>query len=98
MEDMKMNKINIVMNELDVKELFLSVAHDYYPDLIRVEHAEDEGIDILIFIQEHDSYIDKIYGRDIKGKYYFARHEWISKELPQIDWYDEFFCKGEVLR
>lgn len=92
-----MNRIKIVMDELDVRELLLSVTHDYCKDNTRIEKVNNEGMEIIIVIAENDSYIDKIYGREIKGKYYFARHEFISKELPQIDWYDEFFCNGTVI-
>jgi hypothetical protein len=92
-----MEKIKIVMNDLDVREICLSVTHEYSPGCTKIETIKDEfGEDIIITV-DRETYTDKIYGRKIMGKYYFARHEFINKEKPDINYYDEFFCNGEVI-
>jgi hypothetical protein len=85
-----MDKIKIVMDELDIRELLLTVTHNYCPSIVRIEKINNDGIELIVVIAENDFYIDKIYGREINGKYYFARHEFINK-IIDIDWYDEFF-------
>lgn len=90
-----MEKIKFVIDKLDVEEICLSIIGDYSRDCVKVEtkQLETGGMDIVI-IQDRDSYVDKIYGREIQGAYYFARHEFIDKEYPYIDYYEEFFSCG----
>ena len=92
-----MEKIHIVMDKLDVRELCLDVTHEYSKDKTKVEVIENDLTKDIIVTVERDTYIDKIYGREIQGNYYFARHEFIRKGLPDIDYYDEFFSNGIVL-
>ena len=95
-----MEKIKFVIDELDVEEICLSIIGDYCKDEVRVETSEEDSyfksVDIVI-IKECDTFIDKIYGRRIKNKFYFARHEFIDKQPPQIDYYDEFFSDGTIM-
>jgi TFIIF-interacting CTD phosphatase-like protein len=93
MEGKTMNKIKIIMNDLDIRELCLMVTGEYTKDLPIIER---ENSDIIVTI-DRELYTDKIYGREIQGKYYFARHKIITKGKPDIDYYDEFFCTGKVL-
>lgn len=89
-----MENIKIVMDKLDIEELCLSVTGEYTKGLPVVEKHNS---DIIITIKR-EFYIDKIYGREIRGKYYFARHEFILKEKPYIDYYEEFFSNGTELK
>ncbi len=88
-----MNKIKIVLNSLDIKEVCLSVTGQYLPNKTTVETSSN---DIIITV-ENDSYQDKIYGKEIQSKFYFARHELIFKEVPLINYYEEFFSCGTEL-
>ena len=90
-----MNNIKVIMNQLDVRELLLSVTGCYSKDKVKIKHNETTN-DVIV-TADYNSFIDKIYGRKIQDKYYFARHEFISKENPDIDYYDEFFSNGNVL-
>lgn len=93
-----MEKIKLFMDEYNIKEVCLQITNDYYPDITKVETTKDDfGMDIVITV-EHENYIDKIYGREIHDKYYYARHEWINKQKPDINYYDEFFCNGVELQ
>lgn len=89
-----MENIKIIMDELDIEELCLSTTGEYTKGLPMVERTNND----IIVIIERESYIDKIYGREIQDKYYFARHEFISKEKPYIDYYEEFFSNGTELK
>jgi len=90
-----LEKIKFIIDELDIREIMLSITHDYSAD--RTTVIKDDKTHDIVITAEYDSFIDKVYGREIHGKYYFARHEYISKEKPDIDYYDEFFCTGTVL-
>jgi hypothetical protein len=92
-----MEKIKIVMDELDVRELCLSVTHEYNPNYTKIKTIKNELCEDITVTVDRETYTDKIYGRKIMDKYYFARHEFINKERPDIDYYDEFFCNGEVI-
>jgi hypothetical protein len=85
------------MDELDVRELCLQVTHDYSKDCTTVEYLGEGGNDIVVTV-ERETFTDKIYGRKTMDKFYFARHEFIKKGLPDIDYYDEFFCNGTELK
>jgi hypothetical protein len=82
------NTINIMLDELDVRELCLSVMGEYSKDKAIVDRLENNDIVVTV---EREAYIDKIFGIEIQGKYYFARHQVILIEIPEIDYYHEFF-------
>ena len=92
-----MQKINIVSNTLDVKEIVLQVTGTYIPS--EISHTIDCKTKNITITIDTSFYTEKIYGREIKGKYYFARVEHISKNIhDEIQWYDEFFCNGSELK
>lgn len=90
-----MEIIKVILNDAPnyLREICLEVTGEFYPSNTIVSKVEN---DIIVTV-ENDEYIDKIYGREIQGKLYFARHEFISKKLPDINYYDEFFCTGVVV-
>jgi hypothetical protein len=88
------NTINIMLDELDIRELCLSVMGDYSKDKAIVDRLENNDIVVTV---EREAYTDKIFGREIQGKYYFARHQMILTEIPEIDYYEEFFSTGQEL-
>ena len=88
----EMDKIHIIMDVLDLEELCLDVTGEYTKGLPVVQR---QGSDIIVTI-DRESYTDRIYGREIAGKFYFARHQFIPKEVD-IDYYEEFFSTGKEL-
>lgn len=90
-----MEKIKLIMDELDIREVCLSVTHDYCSDNTKYT-IDEETKDIVITIN-NETFIDKIYGREIQGKYYYARHQIIDLN-PSIDYYEEFFSTGRVIQ
>jgi len=87
--------IKVILNNTPnyLREICLEVTGEFYPSNTNVSKVENN----IIVTVENDDYIDRIYGREIQGKLYFARHEFISKNLPDIDYYEEFFCNGVVM-
>ena len=81
------------LKEESIRGLLLSFTGDYYPSKIQIIMKD---VDIAT-IQETDIFKDVFYGRKIQGKFYFARHEYLNKEKPYIDYYNEFFSIGEEL-
>jgi len=90
-----MEMIKIIMdNDPDyLREICLEVTGEFSPSRTSVSKIDN---DIVITV-DRESYIDKIYGREIQDKLYFARHEFISKVPPEIDYYEEFFSNGSIL-
>ena len=90
-----METIKVILNNTPnyLREICLEVTGEFYPSNTNVSKVENN----IIVTVENDDYIDRIYGREIQGKLYFARHEFISKNLPDIDYYEEFFCNGVVM-
>lgn len=84
-----MEKIKIVMNEFDIKELCLATTGNYSKDKITINML-DNNITVTI---DYGEFTDKIYGRKIDGKFYFARLQHIN-HIPDIDYYQEFFNCG----
>lgn len=94
-----MEKIKVIMDTLDVKELLLTFTRNYFPEKVRIVKMDsdfEESYDIII-TQDYGDSEDKFYGRYIQGKYYFARHKYIDKRHPDIDYYEEFFSNGQVI-
>jgi len=87
-----MDKIKIIMDNTPdfLQKICLDVTGEFLPSKTTIKRSNS---DIIITV-DNESYTDKIYGREIGNKLYFARHEFISKELPDIDYYMEFFSDG----
>ena len=88
-----MQKIKFIIDELDVREICLSISGIYLPDQVTVT---EDGNDVAIII-DNNCYTERILGRKILDKYYFARFQFIEKK-PDIDYYEEFFMGGEELK
>lgn len=90
--------IKMVLNDLsieEVKELILEYTGTFSPNIVKITMDLNNNIEI---VSDGGEIKDTFYGRKIKDKYYFARHEAESTEKPHIDYYDEFFCNGtEIL-
>jgi hypothetical protein len=88
-----METIKIIVDELNIKEVCLQATGYYTKDNTTI-NKNDYDITITITF---DEYTDKIYGREIDNKYYFARVQHIN-HFPYIDYYTEFFSTGEELK
>jgi len=83
------------LNKEEISELLLTFTGNFSPDNIKIIQDLNNNIEI---ISESEGIKDIFYGREIQDKYYFARHEFISKEKPYIDYYEEFFSNGTELK
>jgi len=93
-----MKEIKMILDDINsenISELLLEYTGTYSPDIITIKMNMNNDIEI---ISDGGEIKDTFYGRKIQDKYYFARHEAISKEKPHINYYDEFFSSGEVLQ
>jgi len=89
-----MINIKYVFDKLDVSEFCLTMTGIYIPSETKLEQKENNDIVITI---DDEEYTDIFYGREIQGKFYFARNQMINKN-PDIDYYDEFFSNGTELK